>query len=325
MAEMNTNTAELLQQMIDIKKDTRASIKSKGVEVVGGMVTYPEAIDSISQVFTGNEIDFTRAGWLQSESDRQNQLEGEYIENALRYSNLMWKNYGDYLNWSSANSMRYAPSWEEELVIAPMIVNYELDLPVSQAPFYECRALRYVPSFDTSRTTNFNHFFYECGSLLDAPILDTSKGTSFWNMFYQCGALTSIPQYDTSNAENVNGMFYGCLNIRSIPKLNFSKVRRSGTSNKLYILNQCYNLEYLGGFEGLKISIDLTSCYKLTRESVLNVLNNIYDWTTNPDDLDYLDWTGNQSLIIQISPPVGELLSEDDIAIATNKGWSIVF
>lgn len=320
---MNTSTAELLQQMIDIKKGTRAAIERKGVSVFGGMVTYPEAIDSISQVFTGNEIDFTRAGWLQSESDRQNQLESEYIEDALRYSNLLWKNYGDYLNWPSDNSTRYAPSWEEELVIAPMIVNYELDLPtLYNPPFYGCGALRYVPSFDTSRTTDFKHFFYECGSMLDAPILDTSKGTNFWNMFYECRSLTSIPQYDTSNAENVSGMFYGCRNVRSIPKLNFSKVKNSG--NKLYILNQCYNLEYLGGFEGLKISIDLTSCYKLTRESVLNVLNNIYDWTTNPDNLNYLDWV-SQSLIIQIDPSVGELLSEDDIAIATNKGWSIVF
>ena len=40
MAEMNTTTADLLQQMIDIKKDTRSAIAGKGVTIVGGMETY---------------------------------------------------------------------------------------------------------------------------------------------------------------------------------------------------------------------------------------------------------------------------------------------
>lgn len=319
MAEMNTTTAELLQQMIDIKKNTRSSIERKGVSVFGGMETYPAAIESISQVFAGTEIDFTRAGWLQSDSDEYNQKESEYIEEALQYSNLMWQLYGNYLNWDDKtyNDMRTSPQWEDKLVIAPMIVNYEIDKPCAYKPFSHCRALRYVPPFDTSRTTDFDTFFGWCGSLIYAPLLDTSKGTDFFNMFASCASLTSIPLYDTSNAEDVRQMFSGCNQVKSIPQLNFSKVKQAD-----YLLGGCDSLEYLGGFEGMKVDISMVDSKDLTRESILNVIDNVYDWQSNPENLDYRDWGGSMVHKIRIYKKSG-ILTDDDILRATNKGWTI--
>ena len=320
---MNTNTAELLQQMIDIKKDTRAAIARKGVSVFGGMVTYPEAIDSISQTTAGTEIDFTRAGWLQTDSDSTNQKESNYINDALDYANLMWRKYGDYLDWDDKtyNDMRTSPQWEDKLVIAPMIVNYELDKPCAYKPFSYCKSLRYVPLFDTSRTTDFDTFFGWCGALIYAPLLDTSKGVNFFNMFMSCTSLTSIPQYDTSNAENARQMFQGCHQVKSIPKLNFSKVKQAD-----YLLSGCDSLQYLGGFEGMKLDINMTDCEMLTRESIINVIDNVYDWQSNPDNLDYRDWgQGYMVHYLTIYVRLKDILSDDDIAIATNKGWTIRF
>lgn len=320
---MNTSTAELLQQMIDIKRETRTAISNKGVSVVGGMETYPTAIDEISQIFAGTEIDFTRAGWLKSDSDRQNQVESGYINEALQYSNLMWRLYGDYLNWDDYTyyDRRLAPDWSDKLVIAPMIVNYELDKPSYGAPFTHCHSLRYVPPFDTSRTTDFSEFFYSCQSLIYAPLLDTSKGTNFFNMFWYCTSLTSIPQYDTSNAEDVRQMFAGCSMVKSIPKLNFSKVKQANA-----LLSRCDSLEYLGGFEGMKSDIDMHDSKVLTRESIINVIDNVYDWQSNPDNLNYRDWgDGYMVHYLTIYVRLKDILSDDDIARATNKGWTIRF
>lgn len=322
MAEMNTTTADLLQQMIDIKKNTREAIAGKGVTIVGGMETYPTAIDEISQIFAGTEIDFTRAGWLKSDSDRQNQVESGYINEALQYSNLMWQLYGDYLNWDDSTyyGRRYAPDWDDKLVIAPMIVNYELDKPCVGSPFSDCHSLRYVPPFDTSRTTDFSGFFQYCQSLIYAPLLDTSKGTNFFNMFDYCTSLRSIPQYDTSNAEDVRQMFGGCSMVKSISKLNFSKVKQAD-----YLLGGCDSLEYLGGFEGMKLDIDMHYCKVLTRESIINVIDNVYNWQSNPNNLDYRDWGGSMVHYLTIYVRLRDILSDDDIARATNKGWTIRF
>lgn len=323
MAEMNTTTADLLQQMIDIKRETRTAISNKGVSVVGGMETYPTAIDEISQIFAGTEIDFTRAGWLKSDSDRQNQVESGYINEALQYSNLMWRLYGDYLNWDDRTyyERRLAPDWSDKLVIAPMIVNYELDKPCFGSPFTYCHSLRYVPPFDTSRTTDFSEFFQSCQSLIYAPLLDTSKGTNFFNMFDYCASLRSIPQYDTSNAEDVRQMFQLCTMVKSIPKLNFSKVKQANA-----LLSRCDSLEYLGGFEGMKSDIDMHHSKVLTRESIINVIDNVYDWQSNPDNLNYRDWGSGYTVhYLTIYVRLKDILSDDDIARATNKGWTIRF
>ena len=89
MAEMNTNTAELLQQMIDIKKDTRAAIEEKGVSVFGGMVTYPEAISRIVVGYDEGSIDYTRAGWTSENSVEQNEENRLAAIDGLDYAILL--------------------------------------------------------------------------------------------------------------------------------------------------------------------------------------------------------------------------------------------
>ena len=332
---MNTNTAELLQQMIDIKKDTRAAIERKGVSVFCGMVTYPEAIDLISQTTAGTEIDFTRAGWLQTDSDSTNQRESEFINDALDYANLMWRRYGNYTSWELKQNdegvmCRVNPYIGQEypftgygLVVAPMILNYEVDYPCYSRGYKHCYSLRYVPNFDTSNTTDFSAFFYDCSALISIPLLNTSNGIDFNNMFYLCCSLKTITPINTTNSQNVARMFMYCYSLESIPKLNFSNVKGCGL-----IVFGCDELKDLGGFEGLKIPMDLSVCHNLTRQSLLNLFNNVYDWATNEEGLNQDEWEGD---ILSSGNPVLKLgetnlakLTEDDIAIATDKGWTLV-
>jgi surface protein len=351
MAEMNTTTAELLQQMIDIKKDTRASIESKGVEIVGGMVTYPEAIDEIKQEVTGLAYDFTRAGWLPSNSDAMSQREAQFINDSIDYTAVMWQNYGDYNKWpetyNDGKLCKIHPSGWRKLVVAPNIVNYEKIYPfynrtyITGGLFSLCSNLRYVPTFDTSNSTKMNNMFALCYSLSFAPYLDTSNVTDMdsmfryctclvdvplyntskvedmSNMFQYCELLSTIPQFDTSSVTNMRYMFQDCANLFSVPKLNANNLKQA-----LAIFDGCSSLTEFGGFENLKVSLDVdfvtgTRKTKLNKQSMLNIIDGLYDWTTNPQGLNQSEWDESPT----ITGALRVSLTNEEIAIATNKGW----
>ena len=187
--------------------------------------------------------------------------------------------------------------------------------------FYNCNSLTTIPLMDTSKVTGMGSMFYNCKNLISIPQLNTSAVTEMSSMFYNCSYLTTIPQLDTSNVTNMDYIFYGCNNLISIPQLNLSKV----TSVELMI-SSCRALTTLGGFQNLGMAydttasanyrnyrLDLSTSPKLTHDSLMNVINNLYDIKTkgcNP-----------QQLILG-SVNLAKLTAEE-IAIATNKGWSV--
>lgn len=52
---MSQTTANLLYELIEVKREMKNSIERKGSIVEGGLVVYPEAIDNISQGITEEE------------------------------------------------------------------------------------------------------------------------------------------------------------------------------------------------------------------------------------------------------------------------------
>ena len=65
-----------------------------------------------------------------------------------------------------------------------------------------------------------------------------------------------------------------------------------------------------GGLTNLKIDLDLSPCPNLTKESLLNVFNEAADVTASPKTLTL----GADNLA---------KLTDDEKAIATNKGWTL--
>lgn len=205
--------------------------------------------------------------------------------------------------------------------------------------------IKKVPSMDTSKTTNFAYFFNEFNSITEIPLIDTSNGTNFDNMFsnckslvtipelnthnvkraeymfYNCNELISIPQLDTSNARNIGNMFSGCGKLTTIPLLNASKMTVIG-----YAFSRCSNLTNFGGLENIGeaysttqsanytyYSLVLSESQKLTHESLLNVINNLYDIKTKGCNA--------QKLVLGTSNLAK--LTAEEIAIATEKGWTV--
>lgn len=187
--------------------------------------------------------------------------------------------------------------------------------------FRNCPALIYVPSYNTSNGTSFSSMFNGCTSLTTISQLDTSNATTFASMFSGCTSLTSIPELDASNVTSMDQMFMNCAYLLSIPELNAQNV-----TNIQSICYSCYRLIDLGGFKNLGkaylttraanytyYTLTLNSCGNLTHESLMNVINNLYDIAT----------AGVQTQKLVLGSTNLAKLSTEEIAIATNKGWTV--
>lgn len=205
--------------------------------------------------------------------------------------------------------------------------------------------IKKVPSMDTSKTTNFDYFFNQLSSITEIPLIDTSNGTSSDNMFSNCKSLVRIPELNTHNMKRVEYMFYNCNELISIPQLDFSNTRNirntfSGctklttvpllNASKVTIGNytfaSCSNLTNFGGLENIGeaysttqsanytyYTLSLSSSPRLTHESLLNVINNLYDIKTKGCNA--------QKLVLGTSNLAK--LTAEEIAIATEKGWTV--
>lgn len=171
--------------------------------------------------------------------------------------------------------------------------------------FMQCNSLTTVPLFDTSRVTTMENMFNGCSSLASVASFNTHNVTDMHYMFPYCMALKSAPKLDTSKVNNMNGMFSHCTSLKSVPLLDISKVDMMS-----YIFSECSSLTNLGGFTGLKMDLDLSSSPLLTTDSVMNVINNAADMTSNPQTL-------------TLHQDVFNKLSQDQIANSGTKGWNI--
>ena len=189
------------------------------------------------------------------------------------------------------------------------------------AMFRECSKLETIPLLDTSNVTNMGSMFSNCRSLKTIPQFNMSNVGYIDNMFSGCYSLETIPDLDTSNVVNMSQTFSTCRIIKTIPLLKASKVK--DISN---IFSNCYELTDFGGFENLGqaylttqnsnyyyYTLSLSSCSKLTHDSLMNVINNLYDIKTKGCNV--------QRLVLG-STNLAKLTAEE-IAIATNKGWTV--
>ena len=134
--------------------------------------------------------------------------------------------------------------------------------------------------------SSLNNIFSEYSNIIECPEIEIVSGSySASGTFSNCTDLISIPLLNLSGATNCEGMFFGCEKLR-----------------------------YLGGFNGLKVDLSLAESPLLARSSLLNVLNNLADVSelgTNPT--------------LTLAADSYNILTEDKIAIGTNKGWTITY
>lgn len=217
--------------------------------------------------------------------------------------------------------------------------------------FQNCRSLKTIPELNTSNVTNMSYMFDNCESLETIPQLNMSNVTTISTMFRgcknlktisipyapkltgvgytfaNCTSLESISALDTSNATQFYATFRNCTNLTTLPLLDCGKI-----SSLDYGFDGCPNLTNLGGFKDLgkaytlksnnysAYQLNLTS-QKLTHESLMNVINNLYDLNITYD-------VANGGTLyrqrLSITAFNKAKLTEEEIAIATNKGWNVI-
>lgn len=204
----------------------------------------------------------------------------------------------------------------ERLVFAPMLDTS--NVTHFGLMFYGCKCLVGVPKYNTSNATFFAEMFGECFSIKSIPDFDTRNGNDFTNCFKSCSVLTEGPNWDFGNAVNVKNLFAFCQALTTIPRYNFSNVNDIGEFFGYYG-DEVPSLVNLGGFEGLKIDWNdgngLDRCPNITYESIMNVINDLYDFRGN----------GDNDIIrtLKINTNTMAMLSDEDKQIAINKGWML--
>lgn len=207
------------------------------------------------------------------------------------------------------------------------IISYIKTIPFINVPnnmasfFMDLRNLETISQLNTSNVTNMSRAFYRCSNLKTIPLLDTNNVNNMSDMFYLCENLEEIPQLSTNNVTNMSGMFQECVKLKTIPQLDSSKV-----SNIVSCLTSTKQLINLGGFLNLgqaygtsrnanysPYTLDLSSCNNLSHESLMNVINNLYDIATK----------GCKAQRLSLGTTNLAKLTEEEIAIATNKGWNV--
>lgn len=158
----------------------------------------------------------------------------------------------------------------------------------------------------------------------EVPYFDTSAVTDFSHMFAYCNRLQKIPQYDTSNATTMYEMVISCTDLEEIPLLDCSNVERFEIFG--HYSYPILDISTLGGFRNLGKSITddksiaATAYYNVsfdrcftTPQSMVNVFNELYD----------LEENGRDSLTIEINSTTIQNMTDEQIAIATTKGWNV--
>ena len=168
------------------------------------------------------------------------------------------------------------------------------------------------------------YMFYRY-SLNELPQIDTNNVTNMSNMFGYCRNLTTIPQLDTSSVTRMNFMFNDCTNLTTIPQLNgeklttiagaFSFCESLENFNGIINLGQAYLTTQSANYSNYKLV--LSDSTKLTEQSIINILNNLYDIKTKGC---------NTQQVALGSTNLAKLTSEEGQTALTNataKGWTI--
>lgn len=159
-----------------------------------------------------------------------------------------------------------------------------------------------LSKMDTSNISNMKYMFYSSKTTsLDLSRFNTSKVTDMTQMFYGCAATSlDLSNFDMGKlrAQLINNQKQMFSN--ALQNLNFGYDLGKGFS-----ADSAYDVKNYGG-------LGLSHCPNLTHDSLMSAINNLYDLTTINRECNLI--LGSTNL---------EKLTAEEIAIATNKGWTV--
>lgn len=204
-----------------------------------------------------------------------------------------------------ANSIRAKTGSEEKLSFPYGFINEIDNIESVDSVFEE------MENDMTGGYYNYSYYFYTKWHMTKIPyglIRHTSKGQKFDSMFYRCYGITTIEPLDTSGGVYFADMFNGCENLVTIKGIDISNAETTGG-----MFASCYSLENIT-FNGVikNTGVDLSSSTRLTHDSLMNIINALYDWGNEGDPYFCRLTLGSTNLA---------KLTDAEKAIVSQKGW----
>ena len=195
------------------------------------------------------------------------------------------------------------------------------------AMFSGCKSLTQldVSNWDVSNVNIMRNIFYQCSSLqsLDLTNWDVSNVNDMVSMFGGCKSLQSVDVsgWNTSKVTDMYGMFINCSSLQTLDVSGWDTRNVTTMSNMFYDCNKLTTLiggrtidevlsDNISALNGLKKNISLDSTI-LDRASLRALINGL------------ADLTGSTSQTLTLGSTLKAKLTEEDIAVATAKNWTI--
>lgn len=307
-----------IERLQQAKKDIGDAIVRKGGSVSGTIDTYAKSVMALGDVSFRTAIDIV------NKSDAQNvDLTMISPKNETSLDNLFFANRKiinlDVSNWDTSNVTSMNFTFEsmtnlESIECADWDVSNVTDF---SAMFDDCNNLKTidVSKWNTSSATNMSYMF--SGNkleTLDVSNFNTSKVTNMKLMFSDCWSLThlDISNFDTSNVLKFDSVFAGWSHV--CEELNISGLNLERCTSIKNVFNDS-NFKVIR-CDGLKLpNIDMSTfglnySTKLTVDSIVGLLNALPQ-----SDKGYSFQIGSNNIA---------KLSDEQKAIATNKGWTLI-
>jgi hypothetical protein len=197
--------------------------------------------------------------------------------------------------------------------------------------FLNCRNLRYI-NIDFSKNTKAIYYFTDtfagCTLLNNIQLkLSTHYNLSLEGIFRECSSLSTVSEINTSSVLNFKNAFYFCCSLYKLCELN-----AKNTVVITLMFYKCYLLTEFGGLKDLgkafiietehydNYTLDLSYSNLLTHDSLMNVINKLYDLNLTYD-------VANGGTLYRQSLVLGSTnlakLTDEEIKIATDKGWDV--
>ena len=220
------------------------------------------------------------------------------------FSNNTQVKYLDLSNWDTSNLNNMAQMFYGASNLVSLNISNWNTSKVTQYTtiFRGCTKLKEIigiEDIDVSKNAIFSQFFQSCSSLkkLDLTKWDLSSATNCWYMFNASGfQWLDLTGWEVPKVTECSNMFNGC---GSLETLVGGRTVEEVIENNLYILKD------------LSAPTQITTSNKIDRASLRALINGLKDLT------------GQTAKTLTLSATLKAKLTEEDIAIATNKNWTI--
>lgn len=306
-----------IERLQQAKKDIGDAIVRKGGSVSGTIDTYANSIMALGDVSFRTAIDIVNKSDAKNVDltmiSPKNETTLKNLFDSINIVNLNVSNW-DTSNITSLNGVFSSMPNLESVECADWNVS---NVTSFYATFDGLRSLKNVniSKWDTTKSTSFDWFFSNNNSLLqlDVSNLKTQNCSSFYSMFGACHSLLQldVSKFNMANARTTHSMFGYCVSFTSLDISNFD-------------LSHVKDIDYM-----FRRTVKLTTL-KTTNLKLPNINMGKIGFNESPLTVDSIVGLLNalpqsdKGYSFQIGSANIAKLSDEQKAIATDKGWTLI-